>query len=760
MIHEYNMKVADLLKMLGINLLKDNQLTVIKKLNNIILSDNGLRKIREVDLSEIPRGRKTVSRKMIEDLEKAWTVLHNNMKNPSENMSRAVLKTINTIIEEKPVVDLFPLIARTIPIITNKDSNIIIAVPPHNKRETSEIEKMSVPELALITYIGGIIRRITKVDLDKNVIEIPNKPPLQVTRDQIYKVAYKLGLDDVTLKIIENEIRNTDKLRKYILEIKQESITRFIVTLDSSILNDETKNTIQVDTIPVNVRSVVENGKVKYEGTIRYTDDIVNIPIIVKDKPNLDQLITELVSNFEAIVRNYYIKFKEIKKSLEEKGFEWNKISDPYSMGWTAEKTDIMGENRINTIILVRYDTIKKDIRANSLISIRGPVTNILERVIPKLPRDKWLVKKEPVVSLSDTNEKYELVLFSSRPEDITKLVGETLNVQQTVKRLIEKIMKKVEIEATRTNATPEDYLILYLTKVLFLPSLDLYEVTGKSEIQILDIVSDLLRRNGIYEYWDTEEIGEELRRKPKDVIEKLLEEKKIRMDDNAELLIMSKHIEDSLSKFPRLVEKYSINILANKLKEVILTTYYEIVRVTPVKVLIASKGMKLDLIRKLIRYGSPVDIDDILLKVNGDVLINKLTPLERSKVMSKMSITELETLLHSKYITKEDAYTIIKNICKRTDSSRCTEEVLNYNPKLAGIPKNVKITKINEETHIDTGTYTIQVSEIGIVNEYVVMSKIDNKKIRVKAKTLAEAIRKVVKKNDKLARENEQVIQ
>ena len=730
----------------------------------ILLDPEGLEVISKArkEVSEVLGENKelrTRSMELLDVLEKAWKKLHESINNPGKDIENLSLNTVLAAMEELrdpsefvalmrwKLSYLIPKAAETVPMIfqveySQEKRNLIISIPPLKEEEKRKIREIWEWKKRLyFNYLKEIASRMVKIDTKTGKVKIGELIEFPVEVDSIPPLAAEMKqetLDDFFKLKLDETL--TDIYKKNLIEIRKTGEREFLLKFKKEILMDEAAKELPDNaTISIYI-SIEPKAPLEYSGHIEYSDNVANIKYYDElSYRSLRILIRGLINSLEGKIVNYYREYKKLKNMLEKSGFEWRKfsLSNIFTgTGIYAVKTWRKGRTTIKTEIESKVD--KGESYSQSIISIKSPLINeIYSKIIGNI--EGWYTEKKAnklIIGLKD------------KPEKISDTVVKTLDLLAVIQEVIDELEGKIIREKSKVQAKVEDYAIIYLIKKFVARDMNLYEVTGTEDIVVYHKTAEALLKHKILPSWmDKNDVTDTLINEPDKILKEVVLQG-VKVDDNLEPLILGTRIEDALSRFPRLSEKYSTEILAKMLKRTIYMKHYEYVGITPVRELLWSGKADLQLIKKLIDYGSPVELELLISEIEGKPLWNHLTREEKALVLSKLDTSDLRRLLKTGLVRdKADLYDVISTICKQSTGDLCTRMIIHYSPKLAGFPKDVQTITINDEMYIDVGTYALQVRRIGPVNEYKIYSKTDKTEIIVEADNPVNAIYKAIKK-------------
>ena len=657
------------------------------------------------------------------------------IRNPSRDTYNVVLNTILSLLEGTSGTELAPVIANIPLVYITSDNKLLVSIPPHSDDEHKQIREVLLDNTTLYstlfnTYIKEITKRLVKVDVGKFEVKIGNDISIPLYLSDMYRILGELDLDDVSLSLFKHDLSLVSNLSSFMKGVSKQSKLKFRIDLDKNVL----LKSDMIETEPEIFLLISPTSNDRYEGEINLIDEIAKLRIVLDERTNdLKILIGKLLNSLEFRIKNLYVWLRDSKNILEKNGFTWKIIETPEETGVVSEKRKRIGDNQVYTriIITISSDSSRQAVTVKSSINIASQHARIRDTLVKIGEKDGWMVHTNDEVILEKTWSGSFIVKAVLPTIEKLRQVEEALNNGELVKE---------------KEPTYEDYLILYMIKKLVTSNIDLEKITGEPEESIVNKAIMAIVNNKMISGYYPSDVRLLVTGEPKIFLREIINNG-LEIDDTMEPVILGRHIEDSLSRFKQLRDLYSIDILSLKLKQAIYKEYYKITKKNLLDAVTLSDTPNTNLIIKLVKYGFPPTPEVLKKEVEGEPLWKKLPRKERTIILSKLSTEEIEALIKDGLIEKQELNEAIQQVCRNGNSSKCTELVAKYNPKLGGLPKNVKLIKINDEVFIDLPAYKLQVKEIGILNiTYRVVSKVDGSETIVKARNPREAIYKTIK--------------
>jgi len=751
-----------------INLLHDEEIEIPQEapVLKLALNDKTLEKISET----IPKVVENIDRDEQNDAKQFLTSLVNNaikvrdgIKNNSPEIRDSLLSFIIAYVNRWGFnKTLLANIIQNIPELYQLDNEVYLL---SNSNEAMEIASYA-PDKAVKTLEEYFKFILEKAYYQENTFILPVLgADIRISDDEILRHLIRFKMTNKATELLREKLKHT-------YTILEASDNKMIITPNTQFVVD---NRTKFNVRPIHIIRYIEAGDIA-------VDTIIKTPVGTLKVPNLGTVGTlPTIQNKALKILNktiliFHDEFQYLKNTAKKNKFtviipDDVPISDKVSFTLELYRKSPLEESKIAFIATGDPNTVNFSLYLKSEMNLHT-----------KVPEDKI---KQLLEKYGMENAKIEIrdsiihIEYEDQPSDP---IAALIKIGSFIKDVT------TEHNNMQQNISPQSYL----AGVLLLSTLyrngqrdveELSEATGKPIIEILSEISEYLSKYNIF--IDPKMIIT----RPDKFVETLVENRYLTFDENLDLILFGEKLENLILQLPQLNNDPEIYDMIDTLKEEVAKIYYNIFARTPLEDIPAEKITE-ETVKTYLKIRAPMNIStlkitlpngasvwsmipdemkekvitdaikstiEIIKEINGSTLVSELpdrrTIWEALPTAIKWKLAEqlkyqdaqtIESKVNIK-LTKEDKRILASIYCRTLGVSQCTEYVANEIPDAIRLSSKVKVTEDEEGKVLDIGLYKVQIESIDRESvTFIIYDKFKDKKYKITAKTLPEAIIKI----------------
>jgi len=738
----------------------------------LALNDSLLNKLSELIpeiTSKLDENEKKEATEFLTTLVNNARKVRDGFKNNSPELRTPLLSFIASYIKGWKIDNkMLTNITQYIPEVYQLDNEVYLLTDPNEAKQivSANPEK---PMKTLEEYMKQILGNAYVDSSGYYVLPVLGIDIKIVNYEDLTKLLFKLNMKDKAIKLVAEKLKTE---YKKILEVSDNKIVAGNIGLERKVNNEIT--------LPMDVIYVVKYND-KGEST---TDIIIKTPIGTLKEPKYENIKkiggTDVAyAAIDKIAKDMYTEIQSLIDIAKKNKFTViipNDIPTTDKSVFVLElaKKTITSETKISIIVT---DESQDGTFLNYLVYGVSKID-----IHTKIPEDKLkqLLEKYNMKDAKIEVKNSTIHVEHTEPEpDLSGLLVRTSSLLKDI---------ATEYTSTQQEIRPESYLAgIILLSTVYRNSQgaleEFSEATKTPVIEILSKITTFLSKHGIFI------TPEKITSATDKLLERLIEDKHIKFNENLDLIMFGEKIEDLLSSIPELNENPEIYDMIDILKEKVAKIYYKVFTKTPLEDIPPEKitretiikylningtidlvtlkttlpdgntvwsiipdNMKekvmVELVKNYIEMKIPVDAKILITELpNGKTVWETLPPPIKWKLTDQLNAFDVQVIVSNEKIklTAEDKRILASIVCRvSTTPSICTEYIVENVPEIIRLPKHAQPIEDSDGYYIDLRLYKVQVERVNrdsIV--FIIRDKLTNKQYKVTARTLQEAINK-----------------
>jgi len=617
----------------------------------------------------------------------------------------------------------------------------------HTYLVTDEAEAAAVVSLYPET-VKGVLREhlkssIRSVEYSGNVftVDVLGLKFTVYNVSSVISALHSIGMADRARELLLEVIRNSLRNAKHVIAVKSPAPDILVIELDPAELNLG-----DVDRRILEGASIRIVGRLKYSGWVGATDayieldspaiGIVRMPVYgfgvnAHDSPL--KFISDAVDNLRIFLMKHSLLLLEVGDMSRRYGYEMN--SKPPAEGYVYS-VDYTKRDEVTAAVRVTVE------HSRLIASMVGELTARIagaERLRSKLERmlDQYKYYN-PSVSISGETVSIKLAppIGELRPE-IFVVLNTLMNDLKTI------------ASSAQLKAEPVNYLALYTALTALGVRNPLEAASRFAKLTQTELIASMKTALAAANLGSEPEV---FVLDPDKILGLMIVADALTVDRNLEPVLMGRKMKELLAPFTEFAAHYNIDAVSETLSAYIVKAYYARKKTTVLERLAGGGGLTLDVVRRYLDLGGPMDVHTLLLPLQGGkVLWHAMDPELKRRALLAMRPEDIRTLTKHPGIvlSSDDRMLIVETYCEKVSPAVCTDFIVSEYPHLLPIPRTpgltVKVVDDGGTKWIEAGVYRMQIEKYrrgDIV--FRVHDRVTGNTYRVRASDIREAIKKV----------------